>query len=318
MVKNRIIYALLVAAIIVFYIFYYGWYSEFVLLLLLCLPVLSFLFGAVSAKSFKMEINAPKTAKKGDKISVKVKTTCGWFFSIYKIKLKTTLLPYGEENNEKRESDFSGETVFDVDTSFAGLTTVDFSGTAVYDFLGLFKFKIKGQTVKEILILPEKTVPDVIPDFRILNAVSKKAVRGPADEYDIRDYRAGDGLNQIHWKISAKTDKIMVKEGLEPQKRKNIISLDLNGTKAETESVFGQLVWIADELFESGNDFELHLANKGKSEGICVCDNESLQKALYTAMKTPRNDCRDDFKAAYVAGTNWHYRISPKKAVKKL
>ena len=284
-------------------------------MILLCLPVLSFLIGIFAVKNFKMEISAPKTAKRNTATAVTVETKCGFLFPKYKIQLKTTLLPYGEVKNENREGCYSRTEVFDVNTEYSGIALLDFTESAVYDFLGLFRFKIKDAISKEILVLPIKTLPDSVPNPRCLAEISKKTVRGPADEYDIREYREGDGLNRIHWKVSAKTDKLMVKEGLEPVKRKNAVSLDLKGTREELESVFGQLIWVADELFDSGNSFNLYWKNK--IENAYIYDKESLYSALYAVMSTKVGSSSESLRNVRLAEADWHYHISPKKAVEK-
>lgn len=34
----------------------------------------------------------------------------------------------------------------------------------------------------------------------------------PGETYDIREYRSGDSIRQIHWKLSGKLDDIMIRE----------------------------------------------------------------------------------------------------------
>ena len=38
----------------------------------------------------------------------------------------------------------------------------------------------------------------------------------PSQIFEIRDYRPGDKMQKIHWKLSAKSDSLIVKEYSEP------------------------------------------------------------------------------------------------------
>ncbi len=85
------------------------------------------------------------------------------------------------------------------------------------DYLGLFSFHKKMDSKLEISILPEKL--DQIPyhpNFynEGFDEYEETNQRGnvSSNVTDIREYQPGDRLQKIHWKLTAKIDKLMVKE----------------------------------------------------------------------------------------------------------
>ncbi len=106
---------------------------------------------------------------------------------------------------------------------------VSFSGTGtyrlrpkkvrVYDFTGMFSGKKRGKAEAHIQVMPR------LHDIPVRLSQTVRNFYGEADVYDehtpghdnselfsVREYRKGDRLQNIHWKLTAKQDDLMVKE----------------------------------------------------------------------------------------------------------
>ena len=106
---------------------------------------------------------------------------------------------------------------------------VSFSGTGtyrlrpkkmrVYDFTGLFSGKKRGKSEVRIQVMPK------LHDIPVRLSQTVRNFYGESDIYDeqtpghdnselfsVREYRKGDRLQNIHWKLTAKQDDLMVKE----------------------------------------------------------------------------------------------------------
>lgn len=106
---------------------------------------------------------------------------------------------------------------------------VSFSGTGtyrvrpkrvrVYDFTGLFSGKKRGKSEACIHVMPK------LHEIPVRLSQTVRNFYGEADVYDehtpghdnselfaVREYRKGDRLQNIHWKLTAKQDELMVKE----------------------------------------------------------------------------------------------------------
>ena len=94
----------------------------------------------------------------------------------------------------------------------------DFSVTEVFvtDYLHFYSFKLPYTFHREIPVLPEKCE---LPPFKPSKALieSDESETSPEGELtrdllQLREYRPGDRIKDIHWKMTAKTGDISVKE----------------------------------------------------------------------------------------------------------
>ena len=103
-----------------------------------------------------------------------------------------------------------------LDTSQAGLIRIRFSTLSVTDFLHVCTFTLPFKDYVEIPVLPAERE---LPLLRLSKAVveTEDSVQSGEGELttdlkQIREYRVGDRLRDIHWKQSAKAEEILVKE----------------------------------------------------------------------------------------------------------
>ncbi len=84
------------------------------------------------------------------------------------------------------------------------------------DPFGIFRLERTLDETSEVLVYP-RTVP--LPGFNLPSAdlpggqdVKRRAYHVTPNVATIRDYQPGDSLNRIHWRSSARSNKLMVKE----------------------------------------------------------------------------------------------------------
>ncbi|MBO5842518.1 MAG: DUF58 domain-containing protein, partial [Clostridia bacterium] len=86
----------------------------------------------------------------------------------------------------------------------------------VYDFFRLMRVRVDVENYNQVYVLPRKLNLDEAAAQAISDSVSR-TVRSPIsydrlEVSDIRDYRMGDSLKSIHWKLSSKSEQMIVKE----------------------------------------------------------------------------------------------------------
>lgn len=94
----------------------------------------------------------------------------------------------------------------------------------IYDVTGLFYLE-KGMEAKEqVLVLPEPYVIPVTVGERVRNFFGDadsyddlKPGYDPSETFDVREFRNGDRMQNVHWKLSAKNDDLIVKENSLPK-----------------------------------------------------------------------------------------------------
>ncbi len=114
----------------------------------------------------------------------------------------------------------------------------------IYDMFGILKTFWKGKERQNIGILPEcHLVPvEVTRKTREFLADAdeysdRESGDDPSEIYQVRDYQGKDSLHDIHWKLSAKADELLVKEYGRPLGSVVLIWLDLFVEKGQRKTI---------------------------------------------------------------------------------
>ena len=136
-----------------------------------------------------------------------------------------------------RANDFSpvhggAETCLSIQSPRCGKLSVDILQIEVCDLLGLFRRKWPANAHAGMLVLPacfepriDLSAPDT-PDVESDEYSSMKPGDDPSELFGIRDYREGDRLRSIHWKLSEKYDRVVVREMSLPVAQSILLLLD--------------------------------------------------------------------------------------------
>lgn len=156
------------------------------------------------------------------------------------VEVENTITGEKKKNWMTLASTHDTETVFIQSIFFqeAGNYEIALKKVRIYDVTGLMYGRLKTNSVGKIQVMPK--INDVI--VRLTSAV--KNFYGESEVYDehnvgndrneifdVREYRAGDRLQNVHWKMTAKEDELMVKENSLPKACPVILVLDLNAKK---------------------------------------------------------------------------------------
>jgi uncharacterized protein (DUF58 family) len=100
---------------------------------------------------------------------------------------------------------------------YCGLFEAKISSVKVYDYLHFVSFSRKIDAHTHVCILPDSTMEvEYHPSFYAegFDEYEASTQKGnvSSNVTDVREYQPGDRLQKIHWKLSAKIDKLMVKE----------------------------------------------------------------------------------------------------------
>lgn len=125
-----------------------------------------------------------------------------------KKKFRGILLPKGEET-----------LWLTFDTIYCGTVEISIDYVKVYDLLGIFYRKVRWQRKAQVKVMP---VFELMPleitrrtrEFQADAQEFSQERRGddPSEIYQVREYREKDPLKDIHWKLSAREEKLMIKE----------------------------------------------------------------------------------------------------------
>ena len=89
----------------------------------------------------------------------------------------------------------------------------------IWDLFHLFGKRIETDGKEELSVLPEyyEALLEITPQIREQLIESeeydeKRPGDDPSQIFQIREYREGDRMQRIHWKASARTSQLMVKD----------------------------------------------------------------------------------------------------------
>jgi uncharacterized protein (DUF58 family) len=141
----------------------------------------------------------------------------------------------------------------------------------------------------EVLVLPQKQRIPNLPGLERYRSKQWKPKPGGgfAENHEMRLYRPGDKLNQIHWKMSTKMGKLMVREPMEPIRERVLAEMILRGTPEELDRNCGQLLWLSEHLLEKEIPHEMRVLTGNGLLQLPVTDEESLRLAMRTLLSQP-------------------------------
>lgn len=110
-----------------------------------------------------------------------------------------------------------------LDASACGRTRVRLASARVYDSLGLADFAIRGAAFDSVVTVYPRIVDLNVSIVRSKAASTTGAAYDPhrrgqdrTEVFEMRDFRAGDSLKSVHWKLSARFGDLMVREPSRP------------------------------------------------------------------------------------------------------
>lgn len=221
----RIIYAAVVVITGVFVVMYVDSLSLILFIVTLALPLFLFLLLLLARLLTRITVEPPPTlATKGQSVSMLINLKNLSFVALPSLRATITYSGAFSSETEKTEISFPLHALtkqtssFDIKSDHVGVVKVTVNNIYMYDYFRLFRFKYKIKQSYEITFLPELTPVsmDIRPNtlLGVDSDVFSKSKKGddPSEVFAIRDYVGGDKLNRIHWKLSSKTENLMVKD----------------------------------------------------------------------------------------------------------
>jgi uncharacterized protein (DUF58 family) len=132
----------------------------------------------------------------------------------------------GRKAGRKKRRDASEMLQMDCQVTIGapGNYTFSLRRIRIYDLTGWFWLTRKCDAQSQALVLPEPEAVPVVLGERVHNFFGDadtfddlKPGYDPSETFDVREFRAGDRLQNVHWKLSAKNDALIVKENSLPK-----------------------------------------------------------------------------------------------------
>ena len=269
MAGRRIGYLAALVGSVIFYIAYQEWFSWLLLLAVLGLPLFSLALSLPAIVTFRGTAAGPDAMEMGTAGTVRLVGTSSLPVPPFRGRLRIRRATTGEQWKQKKEKPLPAE--------HCGALVITPEKLRVCDYLGLFSIPVGKPAGKTVLVRPVPVKMRGIPDLSRYLARSwrPKFGGGFAENHELRLYRPGDSLNQVHWKLSAKTGKLILREPMEPERGLVLVTMNLRGTAEELDRKFGRLLWLGGYLLDQNIHFEIRaLTAEGVQSHPVGCEKE--------------------------------------------
>ena len=129
-------------------------------------------------------------------------------------------------------------------TEHCGLLELRADRVKVCDYLGLFTLRLKPPVPARILCrpVPAQCRPVEVPEGKGARPSAKNASRrGPGEDYDLREYRPGDPLRSVPWKLSSKWNELIVREREDAVTPLPLLTLDRFGKPEDLDKLLDRV-----------------------------------------------------------------------------
>ena len=176
-----------------------------------------------------------------------------------------------------------------IPTGHCGRITISMPRCVVHDYLGLFSKRLPEQKNCAVFVLP-KPIAGELPQLgsRKDSILRPKPGGGLSEHYELRLYRPGDELRHVHWKLSAKTGKLIYRQTMEQAKKGFVLSMSLSGTPEQVDRKLGQLLWSSRTLLRQKRPHQIRCLTGKGTVSITVANESTLEEGLCKLLSMPR------------------------------
>ena len=303
MIRTKIIYFFLILCAVAFFVLFIDTMSLLILILALVFPFIQYLFLFLTSKKITASIKSENsTALKGDETKIILDIANHSHFPVScayaviqiqntltgEMQTLTTMMPVSANNIQTIK--------FSVSYKHCGRVVISLKNLKIYDYIKMFSKNVKTGAVNEMTILPESIVisPMIETETAALTESDDYSKDKPGDDcseiFDIREYAEGDKINRIHWKLSSKCDKLMLKEYSLPISNHLMIlfefSVDMSSNQAfnKTDAAIETVMALSDFLVKNSMTFRLCWYNKktGNLQSDIISSNDDISAFINT------------------------------------
>ena len=151
-------------------------------------------------------------------------------------------------------------------SEYCGRIRIAVARVTLYDCFGLVGIRYQTDTLAHMTVQPDtfETTVTLVPnpassdDSEVYS--QERPGRDLTETYQIREYVPGDSIRQIHWKLSNKYDKLIVRDPALPITRNVLVFWERTGEDGDPDGIDAQaevIVSLCRSLMDGGIQFQL-------------------------------------------------------------
>lgn len=317
MLRNWVFYVLALVGTLVFHTYYTGWFSWYLLVLLVCLPVFSLLCSLPAMRALRLQAQMDHRCVRGTQARLVFQNggRSRLPAPLYRFILTRTDELSGEEKAIRLQLAAKSSCVVQVPTAHCGSYRYALSKGRVYDYLGLFALPLRLPALGACAILPLAHPPRQQPNLSQFQSRSYRPKYGGgfSEIHELREYQPGDQMRDVHWKLSAKTDGLIVREPLEPNRGQVIVSLDWAGSREVLDSTLDILLWLSGWLVGREVRHEVCWIDPAgfEPQSRSVASQQELDALVTELLRTRLRENTPSIAGRSFPRADWRYHIHP-------
>ena len=277
------------AAALILYFFENNTGTRAVLVISLLVPLLSMACARMSARRQEVFLQAPETAAAGEKIRCTIRLRQ----PPWSIGCRTVCVMNGRNGltGEQFEAEvpvpYGGTCEQAVESGRCGRLSLSVSRVETRDWFGLACFARDVRAERSIFLKPAlypvsvHTDPDAGAASREAGGDHRRSE--DPEPGDLRPYVPGDPVRKIHWKLSEKTDQILIRESSPEALSRTALLLETSfPEQADPEAMHATargLLSVSRALAAEGIAHAVVTADRGEAVIAEVTDGESFRRA---------------------------------------
>lgn len=297
MVLRRLLYGLTLLGVLLFHITNDNYLGQFLLALCLALPLLSLALSLPGLLGCRLELSAlPAALERGEEGRWQVSVRPSSALPLARLTLRLT-----GENLLTGETDRKRMTLLGVTrrrparlavpTAHCGLLELRVDRVWACDHLGLFSLPVPLPPPARMVCrpIPAQVQPPRVPEGQGARTSPASASQaGPGEDYDLRDYRPGDPMRSVHWKLSSKWDELIVRERSETPVPLPLLTLDRFGPPEALDRLLDRLAGLSRALLDIQ-----------RPHGVLWLDRDGQPQLRVVSDEKQFNDCLLDLLGSF-------------------
>ena len=217
----------------------------------------------------------------GDTTGIRFRITCKRFCMFPRITVRYSIGNIGEDKKHFLTDSYSAsageqEYGFSVKLTYCGVYRITCEEIRVYDPFGFFAKGPEEMPTADILVLPERIWEEFPVEKESLFSredaeTDPNAGQDVSEIKELREYREGDPLTKVHWKLSTKSTELIVKEyaGLAGVCLAIACCGDYDGLRSMTD-YYEMLYSLGEQFLEEEQFFELVYQSPGEERLVMM------------------------------------------------
>jgi len=257
-------------------------------------PILSWLMMATIRKKIQIQLTVPNVAEKRKPFTLEAYLQSNCKLPMGKSVMWLQLLNTVTGESQKKKVVFRGKGQWILESGYCGSIECQVIRVWCYDVFGVLPLSFPCTAKKRTVVMPD-TFPVEVESVLSRNDLNDCTEYAPdkkgtdrTETLQIRDYVPGDSLQQIHWKLSSKLERLIVRDSAQPVDRELMVFMDRSGSitePAEADALMEAVTSVCQGLAEAGQPFRLAW-NQEMISVYEITGREQLPEAISALLKS--------------------------------